>query len=92
VKDVVCVVYGSCGSSAAGLLAVNSVGSFVAGFFGAMSQGTPWVAAAFIGFCGCLTTFSGLALESVRLIEQGEIFKMGVQMLLHNAMCLLLCY
>jgi fluoride ion exporter CrcB/FEX len=44
------------------------------------------------GFCGSLTTFSGFAVQMLKLIQQGEIFKMALHFTLNNALCLSLCY
>lgn len=76
-----------------GLLAVNVSGSFIAGFLGGLKlPGSLWVTAGIVGFCGCLTTFSGYALENVKLFEQGDFFKIGINFILHNALCLFVCY
>lgn len=81
------------GPFAWGLLTVNVVGSFVAGVLGGSKfSGNPWVTAGIVGFCGCLTTFSGYALENVKLFDQGEFYKIGLNFFLHNALCLLMCY
>ena len=86
-------VRGWFGGTLWGLLAVNVVGSFVAGYLGGLKdQTSPWVIAGVIGFCGCLTTFSGFSLALVRLFEAGEFFKLATNFFLHNALCLLLCY
>ena len=80
------------GGTTLGLLGVNVGGSFIAGFLGGLKTGNPWVTAGIVGFCGCLTTFSGFALENVRLMDQGEFFKVLTNFFLHNALCLLVCY
>ncbi len=81
------------GATAVGLLGINVAGSFVAGYLGGLKMlGNPWVTAGIVGVCGCLTTFSGYALENVKLFEQGEFFKIASNIFLHNALCLLLCY
>src|SRR5687767_13547021 len=81
------------GSTLWGLLAINSAGSFLAGWVaGYQSLGPTLSTALLIGFCGSLTTFSGFALAGVRLLEQGEIFKFALHFTLNNAMCLSLCY
>lgn len=81
------------GATALGLLAVNVTGSFIAGYLGGLKQfDNPWVTAGIVGLCGCLTTFSGYALENVKLFEQGDFFKIASNIFLHNAMCLLMCY
>lgn len=81
------------GGTALGLLALNVAGSFIAGFLGGQKAlANPWVTAGIVGLCGCLTTFSGYALENVKLFEQGDFFKIAANLFLHNALCLLLCY
>ncbi len=81
------------GSGSVGILSVNMAGSLIAGFLGGLKlSDNPWVTAGIVGFCGCLTTFSGFALDNVKLLEQGEIFKVGANFFLNNAMCLSLCY
>lgn len=81
------------GSSLWGILAVNSLGSLIAGYAGGLQRPeNPYITALIVGFCGCLTTYSGFALNLVRLWEQGEIFKIAIHFTLNNAMCLLLCY
>jgi CrcB protein len=80
------------GGTSLGLLAVNVFGSLIAGFLGGLRLESPWVTAGILGFCGCLTTFSGFALENVRLLNQGDFFKASSNFFLHNALCLLLCY
>lgn len=81
------------GGTVWGLLLVNVVGSFIVGFGNGLNRPeSPWVTALMVGFCGSLTTFSGFALSSLRLLEQGEIFKMALHFTLNNALCLLVCY
>jgi fluoride exporter len=81
------------GSSLWALLAVNAAGSLIAGFIaGSDRLDALWATAILIGLCGSLTTFSGFALQMVKLIQQGEIFKMALHFTLNNALCLLLCY
>lgn len=76
-----------------GLLAVNTLGSFVAGWVGGSAKlDTLWSTVILVGFCGSLTTFSGFALSMIRLLEQGEFFKFAIHFFLNNAMCLSLCY
>jgi fluoride exporter len=80
--------------SLGGLLFVNMFGSFLAGFVAQTPRlmTSPWSQVLLVGFCGALTTFSGFALSSVKLLEEGEIFKMAANLFLHNALCLGLCY
>ena len=76
-----------------GLLLVNAVGSLIAGFGAAYGKLDPaWSTALLVGFCGSLTTFSGFALQLVRMFDQGEIFKVALHFSLNNALCLLMCY
>lgn len=76
-----------------GLLAVNTFGSFLAGWVGGSAKlDTFWSTVILVGLCGSLTTFSGFALSMIRLLEQGEIFKFALHFFLNNAMCLSLCY
>ena len=58
------------------VLAVNVLGAFILGVFVVMSQqwhlDGKYSLFAAIGFCGSLTTMSGLALESNTLLEQNH--------------------
>ena len=58
------------------VLAVNVLGAFILGAFIVMSQqwhlDGKYTLFAAIGFCGSLTTMSGLALESNSLLEQSH--------------------
>lgn len=75
------------------LLAINALGSLIAGAGAGLNRpDSPWATALIVGFCGCLTTFSGFALMAVKLFEQGEFFKIGLHFTLNNALCLSLCY
>ena len=81
------------GSSLWALLAVNAAGSLMAGFIAGCDRLDGfWTTALLIGLCGSLTTFSGFAVHMVKLIQQGEIFKMALHFTLNNALCLSLCY
>lgn len=60
------------GTTAAGTLAVNLIGSFVLGALVGAGVGTGWVALLGIGFCGAFTTFSSLALEVWEALEDGR--------------------
>ena len=80
-------------SNAWGLLAVNSLGSLIAGFVVGMGKSDSWLGmAVIIGFCGSLTTFSGFALTLTRFFQDGEFFKLALHFVLNNAMCLSMCY
>ena len=72
-----------------GTLAVNIVGSFIAGFcwmtlnkvYPAYSEYFPVL---FIGFLGAFTTFSSFALESVRFLYAAEYGKFFLNITLQN--------
>ncbi|MGE4131366.1 MAG: CrcB family protein [Bdellovibrionales bacterium] len=79
-------------SPAGALLSLNVAGSLVAGYLGGLKSDHVLVTAGIVGFCGCLTTFSGYALINVKWFEQGEFFKIGLHFFLNNALCLSMCY
>jgi CrcB protein len=63
-----------------GTILINIVGSFVIGFFGALTApGGRWPAAlplrhfVMIGICGGFTTFSAFSLQTLILIRQGDL-------------------
>jgi len=61
-----------------GTFLVNVIGSLVLGVTAALvsAGASPWVYALVgTGFCGALTTFSTFSYETVRLVEEGSIFK-----------------
>ncbi len=59
-----------------GTLAVNIIGSFIAGFIWALLEQTTGnqrsQAFFIIGLCGAFTTFSAYALESLRMFNEGH--------------------
>ncbi len=61
-----------------GTFLVNVAGSLLLGVTAALvsAGASPWVYALVgTGFCGALTTFSTFSYETVRLVEEGSIFK-----------------
>lgn len=79
-----------------GTLLINVVGSFIIGFFGRLTiSGGPFPASpglrtfVMIGFCGGFTTFSSFSLQTLDLLQAGEVARSGLYILLSVALCLL---
>ena len=79
-----------------GTLLVNVSGSFVIGVVaGGGGEHGRWIESAFarqfvmVGVCGGYTTFSAFSLQTVGLIETGEIGRAGAYVLASVALCLL---
>lgn len=89
------LVYSSLGRSFPyGTLTVNVVGSFLMGLLSVVmiekfSLSVEWRAAILIGFLGAFTTFSTFSLETMQLMQQGELTKAGLNMLLSVFVCVL---
>jgi len=80
-----------------GTLAVNVLGSFVMGLLYVfmlerMEVSPEWRAALLIGLLGAFTTFSTFSIETMNLIEAGEVSKAGINMLLSVSLCVLGCW
>jgi len=76
-----------------GTLFINVSGSFLMGFLSAMLMQRyalvqEYRAALLIGFLGAYTTFSTYALESLYLIEEGNLLKAALNILLSNVLSL----
>ncbi|MDT0581423.1 MULTISPECIES: fluoride efflux transporter CrcB [Alteromonadaceae] len=75
-------------------LAVNVVGSFFLGLVYSYIQGSTndtegLRALVMVGILGAFTTFSTFSLETILLIQQGDILKAGLNLLLNVVVCLL---
>ena len=77
-----------------GTLMVNVLGSFLMGFLAILFierlESAPELRAFFlIGLLGAFTTFSTFSMETFYLIEQGQVVKAGMNMLLSVVLCVI---
>jgi CrcB protein len=79
-----------------GTLVINVTGSFVIGFFGALTgpDGRLFVGSTarqfvMIGMCGGYTTFSSFSLQTLNLMNDGEWFRAGANMGLSVLLCMI---
>ncbi len=76
-----------------GSLAVNFVGSLLIGFFyvwlfDRLNMGDEWRAFVVVGLLGGFTTFSAFSIESVNLLQRGQLFTMLVYVGLSVSVCI----
>ena len=79
-----------------GTLIINVTGSFVIGFFGALTgpDGRLFVGSTarqfvMIGMCGGFTTFSSFSLQTLNLMDSGEWFRAGANIGLSVLICMI---
>jgi fluoride exporter len=79
-----------------GTLIINVIGSFVIGLFatltgadGRMLVGTLARQFVMVGLCGGYTTFSSFSLQTLNLVNDGEWFRAGANVVLSVVLCLL---
>jgi CrcB protein len=79
-----------------GTLLINIVGSFVIGWFGVLTSAigpldVPAEVRVFVlvGLCGGFTTFSSFSLQTLELLQAGEVVRAGGYILGSVALCLL---
>lgn len=80
-----------------GTLFVNVSGSLLMGFlyiilFERVTVSVEWRAILLIGLLGAFTTFSTFSIETLNLMEQGELLKAVVNILLNVSLCLVACW
>lgn len=78
-------------------LSVNILGSFIMGLvYQTVQQGTlaqsPWWPLIGVGFLGALTTFSSFSLDTLLLMQQGDLLKAMLNVLLNVVICILAVY
>ena len=76
-----------------GTLAVNVLGSLVMGFLyvlllDKLALGPAVRAALLVGLLGAFTTFSTFSIETLNLVEEGELLRAGLNVVLSIVLCI----
>ena len=80
-----------------GTLTVNVAGSLLMGFLFVLLNerqfvAPEWRAFLLIGLLGAFTTFSAFSIETLNLLEQGEVLKAGLNIVFSVSLCLVACW
>ena len=80
-----------------GTLVVNILGSFLMGaayviIVEEINVNPEWRVGITIGLLGAFTTFSTFSIETLNLLESGDAFKAGLNILLSISFCMLGCW
>jgi CrcB protein len=80
-----------------GTLVVNILGSFLMGaayviMIEEINVNPEWRVGITIGLLGAFTTFSTFSIETLNLLESGDAFKAGLNILLSISFCMLGCW
>ncbi len=80
-----------------GTLSVNVLGSLLMGFFyilllERLDPGAHWRPLLLVGFLGAFTTFSTFSIETINLMEGGELFRAMLNVLASVSTCIVACW